>query len=318
MSLSKRDLVERFDEFLTLSQADRDILRTGGTPEGIVIQVSSGSTGAPLRIPRTREDVGDIATRVATPFVRRFGHAPRRIALIGGISHSEAAAKLGVRSMEMRSFDYPELTGLGEYRPDVISCYPSVLREIPEVLQDSELKCIKLGGERFFAEDLNRVFAARDDLLVIEQLGSTEMPAVAIRSLTAANRRPSYELQTARFDFIMPTGDGWHPLVVKDRFASLAFRMNDFYDTGDELYWTGNAAYDVRRRNDISNEWFSTIEELLVNGCRTVQIRLTDQTVRFTGSPLPGVVVLRNIEFNTVHGMPVRIQPSNKAPLVVP
>lgn len=320
MALTKADLVARYSALVagsTLTTRQKELVLAGeGSPE-YILQVSSGTSGIPLRIPRSHDDVGDIARRVAFPFVQAYGRPPSRIALIGGISHAEAALKLDLERMKVRSFAAEMLEEIRAFDPDVISTYPSILREIlPQVLGES-LLCVKLGGERIFMTDLERVFARKPDLLVIEQLGSTEMPAVALRAITSADRLPPYALQTTRFDFRMPASNGWHPLIVEDKYPNLLLPFGDFYDTGDELRWEGDNAYEVRRRNDPANELTDDFETLFRLGCETLQLDLTRRRLLYTGAlHLPSHVVIGGREFESVVARPERILPSNKAPLV--
>lgn len=286
----------------------------------VVIQVSSGSTGRPLLIPRTRRDVGDIARRVWTPLVERFGRPPARIALIGGISHSQAAMKLDLGEISIRSFEPGAIADLVDFDPVVISCYPSIVRELLRDLPVAMpgLSAFKLGGERIFQADLDKIFCRFPGTVVIEQFGSTEVPAVAVRVLEEG-KQPPYQLQPERFQYEIAEGDGWHPLLVKDQFEGLLFPIGAFYETGDEVLVEGMDIVEVRRIGDKNAEYYSAAELLLAgDGCINIQFRPDRREVIFAGSHAPHHVDVNEMQYRVIEGEPVRIKPSNKLPLVAP
>ena len=81
----------------------------------------------------------------------------------------------------------------------------------------ADLKTIKLGGEKVLRADIDKIAAAWPEALIVEQLGSTEMPAVAIGSYRNG-QRCGLELQTERFSFLLEDTPDWQPLIVRDDF----------------------------------------------------------------------------------------------------
>ncbi len=319
----KADLIREYEEILgrgPLSTADRNqLLQGGGAPPGVIVQASSGSTQAPLLIPRSQSDVADIARRVAALYVVRVGAPPARTALIGGISHAEATLKLQTADMQMESFAPDQLAAIESFQPQAISCYPSVVRElIADGLKAPALRCIKLGGEPVLPADLRKIFAAFPDLFVIEQFGSTEMPAVALRCITATDLNPPFELQTGRFTFLEGARDGWQPVVVRDDFPDLLFPIGGFYDTGDEFLWRSGRVYFARRRSEPGIPYLDQLSAFLDEGNDTVQLDPAHGIVRVTGrSASSGALRFQDLELKVLNERPIRLKPSNKAPLVL-
>lgn len=292
-------------------------LRGEGLSDEIVVQSTSGSTGEPLRIPRTRADVGDIARRVVAVYVKHYGSMPDRIALFGGISHMEAAVKLKSGGLQMRSFEPGELRELVEFNPDVISCYPSVARELISTMDSlPALKAIKLGGEPIFQSDINRLLARNKNLIVIEQYGSTEMPAVALRLFTAESRQAPYILQTERFSFL-PFKEGWSDIVVRDNFPDLLFSIGRFYDMGDEMRIEKGQGVEVRRRGDTNYHLRPIFEKLFESGCVNAQIDMEKNAVIYSGKTNLAEIEIEGKKIPLKEGAPIRLRPSNKMPLLI-
>ncbi|MDV6235487.1 AMP-binding protein [Leptospira ellisii] len=307
---------------LTSEQIDSFLARKP-LGEDVIIQASSGSTSEPLLIPRSKADVADIAKRVIRPYVESFRSYPERIALFGGISHTEAAVKLQMGSISMRSFQLEESDRLDEFDPHVVSCYPSVIRELIDdgSVSLSGLKAIKLGGERIYSSDLKKIFQRFPGILLIEQYGSTEMPAVALRTFTNAEDESFYLLQNERFAYQIPLEiDGWHPLVVRDNFPGLLFPIGRFYDMGDDVLCKSGRIVDVRRRGDRSFEFREEVEQLLDLGLTNVQIDTNRAEVFYSGASGPGSVgsfSIKGKKYSLLKQKLNRIHPSNKLPVLV-
>jgi hypothetical protein len=288
----------------------------------IVVQVSSGSTGNPLLIPRTRSDIYDIGRRVYAPFMEKTGNMPERIALIGGISHSQAAMKMNLDTIRIRSFQPDEIVDLPDFDPMVISCYPSVARELLRDLPAKmpSLAAIKLGGEKFFDVDLDKIFRRFPGILIIEQFGSTEVPAIALRVLEE-NKRSPYLLQKQRFSFHLEKKEGWQPLYVRDDFEDLLFPVREFYETGDEVRLAGSDVVEIRRMGNADCAYFEAAEQLLAcKGCVNVQFHPLEKRAVYDGDggAVPEKITVNGDEYTTEAGKPARIHPSNKMPLIAP
>lgn len=285
---------------------------------GIIVQASSGSTGQPLLIPRAESDIADIVRRVCTPILERFGRMPERIALVGGISHVQAATKLKSNVAALASFGPDQLQALASYDPVLLSCYPSIMRELlVRVGQLPSLRAIKLGGERVFSADLRKIFKRFGDILVIEQYGSTEMPAVALRVHRPSGSSP-YILQRERFSFLLNDGDGWQPLVVRDNFPAQLFPIGEFYDMGDDIRISDGQVVEVRRRGDPAADFYPDFERMLGSlGVVNVQVERSTLRVRVDGTLDPGTAKLGDDALTLADQPPRRIAPSNKMPLLV-
>ncbi|AYV55561.1 hypothetical protein EFP84_08595 [Leptospira kmetyi] len=290
--------------------------------EDVIIQASSGSTSEPLLIPRSKSDVADIAKRVIRPYVEFYQEYPERIALFGGISHTEAAVKLQMGAISMRSFQLDEVNQLDGFNPHVISCYPSVIRELIDdsSVSLSNLKGIKLGGERIYFSDIKKIFQRFPGIFLIEQYGSTEMPAVALRTFKNAEDESFYVLQKERFAFQIPMEvDGWHPLIVQDNFPDLLFPIGKFYDMGDDVFCKNGKITDVRRRGDRSFEYREEVEQLLNLGLTNVQIDTQQAQVFYSGDSSSdiGSYAIKGKTYSLLKQKLNRIHPSNKLPVLV-
>ncbi|TGN01325.1 hypothetical protein [Leptospira yasudae] len=305
---------------LTESEIE-SFLRKKTIGEDVIIQASSGSTSEPLLIPRSKADVADIAKRVIRPYVELYQSYPERIALFGGISHTEAAVKLQMGAISMRSFQLDEVDQLDGFDPHVISCYPSVVRELIDdsSVSLSNLKAIKLGGERIYLSDIKKIFRRFPGIFLIEQYGSTEMPAVALRTFTNAEDESVYVLQKERFAFQIPLEkDGWHPLIVQDNFPDLLFPIGKFYDMGDDVFCKSGKILDVRRRGDRSFDFRDEVEQLLNLGLTNVQISTEQARVFYSGdSANIGSYPIKGKKYSLLKQKLNRIHPSNKLPVLV-
>ncbi|GAA5066309.1 hypothetical protein N0B44_03960 [Roseibacterium beibuensis] len=293
--------------------------RFRGDP-GVVLQTSSGSSGPALVLPRRAADVANTFSRVARHYVARFGEAPRRVALIGGISHQATSEGVDLAGIAIRSFDPEDREGLEGFSPDAISIYPNLMRRLlaDDIENLTDLRAIKLGGERVFPSDVARISAMGRDLQILEQFGSTEMPAVALRDHCGGRFCKKFSLSLDRFTFAGASDDGWRPLIVRDNFDGLLADPGGYYDTGDEALWQNGSVIDIRRRGDPANAFFEAAEMLLDTGAVNVQFNNATEEVSVESDvPQPASV--------EVGGRPYRVRtverivraPSNKLPLLI-
>lgn len=323
--LRKADLVERYDEILARGLDAEQLVhwRAHGTfGTDVLVQSTSGSSGgAPLLIPRTRADALDLFARLLRPYLARFGEVPARVALLGGISHTEAALKLRVGSTVIGSYELAQLDEILALDPEVVSCYPSVLRELLTHGAGAfpSLRAIKLGGEKILPSDLEKTFRAFPDVLVVEQFGSAEMPGVGIGVHTPAGSE-GLVLQRERFDVLLRADEDWQPLVVRDRFAGLLFPIDAFYDTGDEIRVRNDRVIEVRRIDDPVNALYPHLDALLRAGVTVCQIDLERGVLRYEGE-LPNAdapVHLNGLQLRPERGGLLRLPGSNKMPWLTP
>lgn len=321
----KEDLVAHYDEIVARGLDAEQLAhwRAHGTFGGdVLVQSTSGSSGAaPLLIPRTRADAFDLFSRLLRPYLARFGAVPARVALIGGISHTEAALKMRVGGTVIGSYELAQLDEIVALDPEVISCYPSVLRELLMRAAGAfpSLRGIKLGGEKILRSDLEKAFRAFADVLLVEQLGSAEMPGVAIGVHTPEGSE-GLVLQRERFDFLLREDDDWQPLVVRDRFAGLLFPIDAFYDTRDEVRVRNDRIVEVRRSEDPANALYPHLDGLLRDGVTLCQIDLEAGVLRYEGEPPNGgaAVRLNGLELRLERGGLRRLPRSNKMPWFTP
>lgn len=321
--VTKADLRARYDQILTrgLSAAQLSHFRTHGAfgPD-VVVQSTSGSTGEPLLIPRGRADIADIYAKVLRAYQHVYATAPARVALLGGISHSQAALKFAVGATTFQSFELHETEALVRYDPDFLSCYPSIVRVLlrADAPTFAKLKAVKLGGERVFPSDLRRIAARYPNTVTIEQFGSTELPALAM-GVHVGGTPSGLVLQTDRFSFrLLHASSTWQPLVARDDFPHLLFPVRAFYDSGDEVRIEGGRIVDSRRRGDRANAYLADLDRLLALGCDNVQLVESARILHYDGDvALAPQVTLGSRTFATERGGLVRIPRSNKMPLVV-
>lgn len=323
--LRKADLVARYEEILTrgLDQEQLAYWRERGSfPPEVLVQSTSGSSGgAPLLIPRTRADVLNLYSRLLRPYLERFGSIPERVALLGGISHTEAALKLKVGNTVIGSYELAQLDEIVALDPEVISCYPSVLRELLVRAPDAfpSLRAIKLGGEKILRSDLDKTFRAFPNVIVAEQFGSAEMPGVAI-GVHTPDGSDGLMLQRERFDFLLRDDEDWQPLVVRDRFEGLLFPIDAYYDTRDEIRVRNDRIVEVRRIDDPANGLYPHLDALLRGGVTQCQIDREQGILHYEGELPDGtdVVSLNGLRLRPERGGLRRLPRSNKMPWFVP
>ena len=322
--INKEYLTENYNKILhegPLSIEEIEtFLRTRKIRDDIIIQSTSGSTGIPLLIPRTKSDIRELANRILKFYIDEFNKLPQKVALLGGISHSETALKLKVQNIDVRSLSLDELDELFKFDPDVISCYPSISREL--VIQDRNflpnLKMLKLGGEPVYSSDIKKIRNRFASIIIVEQYGSTEMPGLAFKNYKGDLNNTEFILQYERFSYLINEKDGWQPLIVKDKFSDLLFPIKYYYNTGDEVFIQTKKVKDVRRKGDISHKFKNFIEESLDNGCTNIQIDLNRNTIYYNGKMcLPDFILLDKTRFKTEFSAPKRLKTSNKLPVII-
>ncbi len=286
----------------------------------MILQVSSGSTGRPVHVvPRTLDDILSIHGIILRTWLTLFSAPPKRVALLGGISHGQAARHLKIGGTQFESFEPHELERLAEFNPQFLACYPSIARELVASpgLKLRDLRALKLGGERLFASDVAKIQARYPGLPVLEQLGSTEMPAVAMGIYRTPVDRRGLELQRQRFSFRLDALTDWQRLVVRDDFSA-ASAARGFLDTGDIVRIEADRIVDIQRGDDPAAPYFVAVERLLVRGCINVQIHRESRVLRYTGDvDLPHSVRLGTLRLTTEATPPLRLSHSNKLPLIV-
>jgi hypothetical protein len=315
--LSRDDLLENYGEILArgLSTAQlEEYQRSGNFGPGVIVQSSSGSGGGEiLRIPRTPSDIADVFARTLVPYLKVFPRPPSRIAMLGGISHTEAAMKMDMGGIGFRSFSLSQLAELQEFDPEVISCYPHIARELYRnpALKFPGLKAFKLGGEPVLEADLSQLKARFPGIAIFEQVGSTEMPALAIgqREEGGARKLP---LQKKRFEFAAGSSDQWRPLVAKDNFPGLLFPVREFYDTGDEAIYDDDFLFDVRRRGDPEHEFLPLLEELVREGATNAQLDRAEKCIFVQGAFAGERKSFRGVEYRVMNGALTKSARSNK------
>lgn len=323
MIWTREDLERRYDEILARGLNPRQAAhysQTGEFSADIVVQSSGGSSGRPvLRIPRSPADIDSLYTIVLGAYEKVYPSPARRVALLGGVSHSQAALKFTAGQTRFESFDWREKEALMAFDPDFLSCYPSIGREL---LADSSvrlpsLKAIKLGGEPVFPVDVKNLMKRFPEVCVIEQLGSTEMPGMAIGVYRRPEDSRRLELQTQRYEFLLEPHEDWQPLIVRDHFADLLFPIPGPYDTGDDIQLRGREIAAIRRRHDPSNLYDACVDDLLARGCINVQMDPSRAVLNYTGTvDLPCRIRIGDQDFQTRKGGLRRLVGSNKLPLL--
>lgn len=328
--IDKKYLIDNYDELLQISGLTKSNIENALESQNVrnyVLQSTSGSSGSkPLIIPRSFEDITDIGMRVFKQVDKYYKTSTRRIAMFGGISHEEAARHRIVEGIKINSYRTHQLNELIDFNPEIISCYPSILREIIAnySVKIPALKAIKVGGEKLFNNDLIKTFQRFPNILIIEQYGSTELPALATRLFLASTvlssdfqlERVPYSLHQTRFTFLTPEQDGWYPIIAKDNFNKLLFKIPYFYDSGDDGFWESRKLMVVKRRMDKSQKYYSLIEKLLACGCTNVQINEAEKTIYYSGQISSEIESFQDNEFKRFKSTPKRLK-SNKLPLVI-
>lgn len=325
------DPVRVIDRAYLSTHSDELLARGGFSPEQIaqmradgevadngLMLWTTGSTGAPLLVPRTRQDILDIASRGAAPFVRRHGRAPQRVALIGGTSHTRAAMNYQFGSIQMKTIAAGDLAALEAFDPEMMSCFPSAGRAFfferrPDL---PSLKMIKFAGETVLASDVRRVFEVFPDVLLVDQFGSTEMPVLAIKVYAPDGAPTEFVLETRRFSFLLAARDGWQPIVARDNFRPLLFPIEDYYDTGDEGRFVDGRLLEVRRRGDPVTPYRELLEALMDAGATQLQLDPTARVIRYQGTVAGPAFTWQGTRYELEREPPRRLR-SGKAPLVL-
>ncbi len=162
---TKRDLRESYESILArgcLAEAERRAFLAGETVPGVFVTQTSGSSGEPpLRIPRSRSETEWHASRLLGLFAEHVGRAPERVVLMGGISHADAGQRVKLRGTEVSYVADDDRASLAEIDPDLLSAYPSVVRELvaDRTIPFRSLRSLKLGGEPILPSDVEKIFA---------------------------------------------------------------------------------------------------------------------------------------------------------------
>ncbi len=290
---------------------------------GIVVQQSGGSSGsAPMRIPRTFAEMRWIAGRLFRHHVEAHGQPPARAAFVGGISHMEAEQGADPTiPVEVRSLSGPDRAELEDFDPEFLSAYPSFVREIVAMpdLRLPSLRTIKLGGEPILKVDRDRIFERFPKVVIVEQFGSTEMPALAWRVFTSSHAT-GYQLSTDRFEFAFAASDGWQRLIVCDTYPGRAFPIPGWFEMDDEGLIRQGELVAVRRTNDPVFPIRDQLENLFAMGCLQLQLMPREKELRYVALPghsLRSEVELGGTPCRTSASPPYRLRGSNKLPLVL-
>ncbi len=326
--INRNQLLNKYQDILNKSNLVKNGLefKVKNLDNCIITQSSSGSCNEPLLIPRYYNDLADVINRFLGYYVRYFGKQPQKVAMLGGISHIKAASSIKIDGTQIQFFDFLEVPKILDWKPEIITCYPSILREMlyKYGTELNFLKAIKVGGEKLFPADCDNTFKLLPDILIIEQYGSTELPALAFRNITQDNFQSSksqitipFELQEKRFSYLNIHKEGWHPLIAKDNFPELLFKIEDYYDTGDEAFWIEYKPVDFRRRNIIENDYCDSINHLLIENFINLQLDLENRFIITEYFNSESVFEINNMSFLIKNEQLTRISPSNKLPLIV-
>ena len=315
----ERDYFDILKQGLTAEEYAR-FQAQGVFPSPLVTQVTSGTRGGrPLLIPRSLDDILEISHRIMRPFSDRYNRLPARVALIGGISHAAAAISLRADGSQMRAFSASDLSSIEEYDPELVSCYPSIIRELVAqgvLAKIRSLKGIKLGGERIFAHDISLLKKRFPGIVLIEQLGSTELPALAVGDYTEEDSR-RLKLQDRRFRFLLRPSDSWQKLIAADGLEGLKFPIPGYFDSGDEVIWNGNFITEIRRQGDPANTYHSALENVYRLGCINLQLDLGERKIYYQSrARMPSDVELNGELFRFEERPLTRLESSHKMPLL--
>jgi hypothetical protein len=323
--MNKQALLERYREILErgrMTPDQRKRFEAGHQVPGIVVQQSGGSGGGkPLRIPRTRREIVWLGHQLLEHHARVHGAAPTRVAFLGGISHLEATQRIELESgVEIRNFEDGEFKALDAFAPEMVSTYPSYARELvaDRSLELGSLKTLKLGGESILPSDLQKIFARFARIVVLEQYGSTEMPALAWRVYRSASDS-GYQFNAERYDMRDQKTVDWQPLIVRDSFPDRAFPIDEWFEMDDEVRVQGGVIQEVRRRGDLAWPLRFDLDTLLRQGCVQVQILLNEGVARVDPRSdwIPAPIELGGSPYRVRGDWPMRLRQSNKLPLVV-
>jgi hypothetical protein len=95
-----------------------------------------------------------------------------------------------------------------------------------------------------------------------------------------------FKLQEERFSYLNISENGWHPFIAKDNFHELLFKIDNYYDTGDEALWIDSNLIDFRRKNDIENDCWLDINNLLRDTFTNLQIDLENKIIISESGPI--------------------------------
>ncbi len=321
--LTKNSLFERYEEFLRNGGCSEkmiaNILNQSTSKDDCFLQASSGRRGNVIYIPRDKSDILDILKRVMKPFVNYYQTTPKRVALIGGISHNSINQNQFF-DIQFQSFNLDEINQLIQFEPDVIACYPSILRDLlfHHELNLQAIKAFKLGGEPLYPADLIKINEYCPQAITIEQFGSTEMPASAIRWFYPKQTKANYQLQDDRFDYkIDITKSGWQKYILRDKFEQLMFNMRDYYDTGDDLNIENNQVIEFKCRQDPLYKFREEINDLYLQGCINLQFDLHNKMLFYQApKSLPAYITIDNLDYQTIKSCLQRLPNSNKLALI--
>lgn len=326
--LNREQLIDEYKTILTKGNLVKDGIdfKIENTDKTIITQSTSGSRNEPLTIPRSYNDVADIIYRFLSYYEIHFGCLPKKIAMLGGISHMKLTSSIQIKDTVIRFFNVDEIPEIVNWKPEIITCYPSILRELIARFSKNLkfIKAIKVGGEKLFPSDCEKIFEIAPHVLIIEQYGSTELPALALRAITQSNFQfdgfhitVPFELQEKRFSYLDIHQEGWHPFIAKDNFPELLFKIDTYYDTGDEALWVNSKPTDFRRRNDKENDYWLSINHLLKAGFTNLQLDLDKLIIISEDNVFVGKEYrINDTNFLVRYGKPKRILSSNKLPLV--
>jgi hypothetical protein len=328
--LDRKKLINEYDNILLKSGLNKNhVVSDNEEPlVSVVLQSTSGTQGLPLLIPRSKKDIEDIAVRALKYYTSYFGCMPRKVAMIGGISHINAAETLEMNGLVIRHFKLDTLDEVISWRPEIITCYPSILRVLLEKYKSelSFIKAIKVGGEKLFPADCKKLFDYFPELLVIEQYGLTELPALALRAINIntfqyedSHITVPFDIQTKRFSLLNEYEEGWYPIIAKDNFPELLFQLDSYYETGDEALWSSSRIIDFRRQSVPENRYLNDMNQLLEKGFSNVQLDLEKNIIFYEEkdpADIDPVYFIDKLNFIPQKTHLIRLKNSNKLPLI--
>jgi hypothetical protein len=262
----------------------------------------------------------DQGLRLGACLVAVHGEALLRAAFIGGISHMEAGQKLAPRGpFRIETFCASDVARLAAFDPDVLSMYPSYAREIvaSRSLELRNLRTIKLGGEPVLASDLDKILRRLPHVAGVEQLGSTEMPAIAWRVSTASSDS-DYRLSADRYECDLTDTHAWQPWIVRDTFPGRALPIDDWFETDDEVRMRSGLLVGARRAGDPLCALREDIDALARQGCIQVQVLSRERVVVVhpESGAVSSYVVIGGVPYRSRGAWPERFVHSNKLQLV--
>lgn len=323
-----RDYIEQnYLDILKNGLSDKQLqyyIKNSKFDDSVIVQESSGSSkGKPLLIPRSSVDIQNIYMRTLRAYLSHYKSPPKRIAMVGGVSHFQVAKNFEIQGTQFCSFDISDEEKLMAYSPDVLSCYPSIAREIvhhPKWIFP-DLKCFKLGGETLLQIDLENINKKFPNIIVVEQLGSTEMPGMGFGVYTDFKLNGIVP-ELDRYSFRLTDSDDWQDLSVKDNFKNLLFPIGEFYNQGDEVIFNENRIKAIRRKDHPQNKYLDMITHLFKEGFEQIQIDLKESNIYFeifskNKASLPKNISFENQNFSIIPRKCERLKHSNKLPFII-